>query len=205
MVRGGAARARPLGLRMNETSRVRGTLVLARIGYVRVQGASAFEAVNARLGQDDRRTLEGMILPALWYPADLLHRLDAAITDALAGGERHAMLMDLGHFSADLNLGPKGPLRPYLREDDPQALLREVPRIHASQHGQGSRSYERIAERAALIRTVTPNGLEGEDCMTTVGWLRRAIELCGGRAVEVSELRCLARGAGVCEFLCEWQ
>jgi hypothetical protein len=190
---------------MDETRRVKGTLVLSRIKYLGVQGQGAVSAVRARLSEDDRVLLDGtMILPACWYPAGLLKRLDAAIADALASGRREAMLLDLGHFSADLNLGPTGVLRPYVREDDPQALLREVPNIHASQHGAGHRSYERLGEHAAVIRTVSASGFEGDDCLTTVGWLKRAIELCGGRDVEVSELRCLARGAPCCEYLCEW-
>ncbi len=190
---------------MDDTSRVRGTLVLSRIKYLRVQGQGAQTAVRARLSEDDRALLDGMLLrPACWYPADLLRRLDAAIAEALAGGERAAMLLDLGHFSANVNLGPGGVLRAYVREGDPHALLREVPRIHASQHRVGSRTYERIAEHAARIRTVEGGGFEGDDCLTTVGWLKRAIELCGGSGVEVSELRCLARGAHCCEFLCEW-
>jgi hypothetical protein len=190
---------------MDNTGRIKGTLLLSRMKYLRVQGQAIVDAVLGRLAPDDRAIVDGLLLlPSGWYPEEVLKRLDAAMTATLTNGKRAAMLLDLGQFSADMNLGPRGVLRPYVREDDPHHLLREVPRIHASQHGAGRRTYERIGEKAAVIRTLAGDGFEGDDCLTTVGWLQRAIELCGGRSVQVSELTCLARGALCCEYLCEW-
>ncbi|MGB8929936.1 MAG: TIGR02265 family protein [Anaeromyxobacteraceae bacterium] len=190
---------------MHDSGRVKGTILVSRMKYLRVQGAAVVAAVMDRLAAEDRAVLDGLLLlPSAWYPAVLLKRLDAAITTALAKGQRSAMLLDLGHFNADVTLGPKGVLRPWLREGDPHGLLREVPRIHASQHGAGRRTYERIGDRAAVVRTLASDGFEGDDCLTTVGWLRRAIELSGGRDVKVAELTCLARGAACCEYLCEY-
>ncbi|HSM91527.1 MAG TPA: TIGR02265 family protein [Anaeromyxobacteraceae bacterium] len=190
---------------MDRSRKVKGTILVSRMKYLRVQGRDAVGAVLDRLTAEDRDLLDGMLLlPSAWYAAGILKRLDGAITAALAKGERSAMLLDLGQFSADTTLGPGGVLRPWLRDDDPHALLREVPRIHASQHGAGRRTYERIGERAAVVRTLASDGFEGDDCLTTVGWLKRAIELSGGRQVHVAELTCLSRGAPCCEYLCEW-
>lgn len=190
---------------MDKLGRVKGTILVSRMKYLRVQGRGVVSAVLDRLPVEDREVLDGLLLlPSAWYPAGILKRLDASITAALAKGERSAMLLDLGQFSADATLGPGGVLRPWLREDDPHGLLREIPRIHASQHGAGRRTYERIGSRAAVVRTLASDGFEGDDCLTTVGWLKRAIELSGGRDVKVAELTCLARGAPCCEYLCEW-
>jgi hypothetical protein len=191
---------------MASQGKVKGTLLLSRMKYLRANGAGAVRAALERLPPADRELLDGMLLlPSCWYPGDLLKRLDDAIANSLARGERAAILIDIGHFSADLNLGPTGVLRPYLRENDPHALLREVPRIHASLHGGTERRYERLGDRAAVVRSARVDGREGDDCLTTVGWLRRAIELCGGRNVQVVEAACLARGGSCCEYRCEWQ
>jgi hypothetical protein len=191
---------------METTARVKGALLLARMKYVRGMGPTTARKILDRLPAADRELLDGMLLlPAIWYPADVLHRLDGTIAEVLANGDRAAVLLDLGHFSADLNLGPTGFLRPYLREDDPHGLLREVPRIHASLHGAGRRTYVWAGDRAAVLRSLGGSGNEGDDCLTTVGWLKRAIELCGGRDVQVVETACLARGGKCCEYRCEWR
>ena len=113
---------------MNDTGRIKGTLLVSRMKYLRVQGQRVVRSVLDRLPAEDREVLDGLLLlPSGWYPVELLRRLDAAITASLADGTRSAMLLDLGQFSADLNLGPGGVLRPYLREDEPHGLLREIP------------------------------------------------------------------------------
>lgn len=182
---------------------VKGTLVIARMKYLRAQGDEAAERVLRRLTQADQAVLRGMLLPSSWYPADLLLRLEMTTAALLSHGDRRSLFLAMGHFSADTNLGPTGVQRPYLREDDPHFLLRNVPRMYASQHSAGTRTYEQIGPRCGIVRSIgeEPNA---EDCLTTLGWLKRAVEMSGGRAVAVEETKCCARGADCCEFVCTW-
>jgi uncharacterized protein (TIGR02265 family) len=186
------------------TGSVKGTLVVARMKYLRAQGTEASERVLKRLSQADQAVLRGMLLPSTWYPVDLLLRLEMTIAAILAQGDRRALFLDMGHFSADTNLGPGGVQRPFLREGDPQFLLQSVPRMYAAQHSAGARTYERTGPRGAVIRTIAGEDPDAEDCLTAVGWLKRAIELSGGRAVTVSETQCRARAATCCEYACSW-
>ena len=43
------------------------------------------------------------------------------------------------------------------------------------------------------------------DCLTVVGWHERAIELSGGRGVQVAEECCRTKGADHCAYLCSWE
>lgn len=191
---------------MDITGKVKGTLLLTRVRYLRGMGATMASRVLARLTREDRELLDGtLLLPALWYPADVLWRLEQAIAAEAANGDRASVLVDVGQFAADKSFGANGVLRAYVREDDPHALLREVQNIHLMLRGYGKREYERVDERAAVVRAGLERGRDGDDCLTTVGWLRRAIELCGGRDVQVTETACLARGGGCCEYRCEWR
>ncbi len=185
--------------------KIKGTLVLARMKYLRAQGEATGERVLSRLSQADQQVLRGMLLPSTWYPADLLARLESTIAAVLAKGDRRALFLDMGQFSADTNLGGTGVQRPYLREDDPQFLLRNVPRMYAAQHGGENRTYEQTGPKSAIVRTLDDGGApDPDECLTTVGWLRRAIELSGGKAVIVEETGCRAKGAPWCEFACSW-
>ncbi|HEY6098769.1 MAG TPA: TIGR02265 family protein [Anaeromyxobacter sp.] len=184
---------------------VKGTLVIARMKYLRAQGHEASERVLRSLSQEDQQVLRGMLLPSTWYAADLLMRFEMTIAAVLSRGDRRALFLDMGQFSADANLGRSGVQRPYLREGDPHFLLRNVPRMYASQHSAGVRTYEQTGPRSATLRTIDDGGeADPDDCLTAVGWLRRAIELSGGSSVTVRETQCRGKGAASCEFLCSW-
>lgn len=183
---------------------VKGTLLIARMKYLRSRGVEATERILKRMSAADQAVLRGMLLPSTWYPGDLLLRLEMTIVAILAKGDRQELFLDMGRFSAETNLGPNGVQRPYLREGDPHYLLRNVPRMYAAQHSEGVRNYEQLGMKAASIRTVAGDPPSVEDCLTTVGWLQRAIELSGGRIVTVEETRCRAKGAECCEYVCRW-
>jgi uncharacterized protein (TIGR02265 family) len=184
--------------------KVKGTLVIARMKYLRGRGGEDCERVLRRLSTVDQQVLRGMLLPSSWYAADLVVRLEMTIVAILARGERRELFLDMGRFTADTNLGPNGVQRPYITEGDPHHLLRNVPRMYAAQHAGGVRVYEQLEPRAAVIRTVAGDVPNAEDCFTTVGWLKRAVELSGGKIVTVEETRCRGRGADACEYVCRW-
>lgn len=192
------------GTKTDQHGNVKGTLVIARMKYLRSRGVESAERVLKRMSSADQAVLRGMLLPSTWYPADLLLRLEMTIVAILSKGDRKELFLDMGRFSAETNLGPNGVQRPYLREGDPHYLLRNVPRMYAAQHSEGVRNYEQMGLKAAAIRTVSGDAPNVEDCLTTVGWLQRAVELSGGRIVTVEETRCRAKGADACEYVCRW-
>jgi uncharacterized protein (TIGR02265 family) len=184
-------------------SRIRGTVLRARLLYVREHGGEEkLQEVLGRLPEADRAELTGMILPVAWYSLALNLRLDAAIAAVLSPGDPDKVFLEMGRASADANLG--GNQRPYVREDDPHFLLSAAPRIYATYYGAGHRTYEKVGDRAVILRTFDAEVVSATDCLTVVGWHRRAIELCGGRDVKVVETQCRARGAPHCEYRCEW-
>jgi uncharacterized protein (TIGR02265 family) len=183
---------------------VKGTLVIARMKYLRSRGNDECERVLRRMSAADQQVLRGILLPSSWYPGDLLLRLDMTAAAILARGERRSLFLDMGRFTADANLGPSGIQRPYLKEGDPQYLLRNIPLMYSAQHSGGVRKHEETSPRSASIRTLSGEEPTEDDCVTAIGWLKRAIELSGGKAVVVEEMRCRARGASCCEYACRW-
>lgn len=194
----------PCAASTNPPGKVKGTLVIARMKYLRARGDDSCERVLRRMAAADQQVLRGMLLPSSWYASDLVVRLELTIVALLAKGERRELFLDMGRFTAETNLGTSGVQRPYLKEGDPHYLLSNVPRMYAAQHAGGVRTYEQLEPRAAAIRTVAGEEPNAEDCLTAVGWLRRAVELSGGKIVTVDETRCRARGADCCEYVCRW-
>lgn len=185
--------------------KVKGTLLIARLKFVRSRGAADAERVLKRLSNEDQTLLRSMLLPSSWYPAGVLLRLEMTAAAILAQGDRLALLREMGRFSADTNLSPSGSLHPFLKEGHPHYLLENVPRIYASQHSIGHRTHERTGPTSAVICHFDTEEPDGDDCLTTSGWLERAVELSGGQGVKVDEAQCRSRGASHCEFRVTWR
>jgi len=104
--------------------------------------------------------------------------------------------------SADRNLTTLH--RAFLVAGDPHAFLAKAPQIYALYYETGRRAYARTGERAGLLTTTGAETFSAPDCLTVVGWYRRALELCGATGVRVVEEECRARGGAVCRYRVSW-
>jgi len=185
--------------------KVKGTLLIARMKFVRSRGETDAERVLKRLAADDQVMLRGTLLPSSWYSAGVLQRLEMTAAAILAKGDRGALFLEMGRFTATTNLGPSGMQRPFVHEDDPHFLLQNVPRLYSSQHSSGHRTHEQTGPTSAIVRHFETGQVDPDDCLTTAGWLQRGVELSGGQGAMVDETQCRRRGAPCCEFRVNWR
>jgi uncharacterized protein (TIGR02265 family) len=182
---------------------VKGSVLRTRLALVEeLSLREGTRRVLARLSSDDRAALESL-LPSAWYPFDLGKRLDQAIVDELGGG-RTEFFEKLGEASADKNLGATGVHRRFLVEGDPQAFLAKAPLIYSFYYDQGRRDYEKTGDKEALLTTRDALTFSAPDCLTVVGWHRRALAMCGARGARVVEEECRALGGDVCRYRLSW-
>jgi uncharacterized protein (TIGR02265 family) len=158
--------------------------------------------VLARLEQKEREALTSLLASA-WYPFELGKRLDEAIVQELGGG-RTEFFEKLGEASAEKNLGKGGVHRGFLVAGDPQAFLAKTPLIYSYYYDQGRRDYEKSGEKEAVLTTRDAETFSSPDCLTVVGWYRRALEMCGAEAPRVVEEECRAKGGSVCRYRLSW-
>lgn len=185
------------------TIQIKGSVLRSRLALVEeLSPGAGLDRVLARLPEADRQTL-GSLLAASWYPFELGSRLDEAIVGELGGG-RAEFFEKLGEASAEKNLGPGCVHRRFLVPGDPHAFLAKTPLIYSFYYNQGRREYQRIAEREALLTTHDAGTFSVPDCLTVVGWHRRALEMCGATGVRVVEQECRARGGTVCRYQLSW-
>lgn len=180
--------------------RVKGGALLSRFAFLREhRGEDAVKRVIERLPESDR-TACSSILTGGWYPFELNERIDAAVAAEMDMGDDVFLLM--GEKSAIQNL--TGPHKAMLSIGDPHGLLRRAPQIYQMYYDNGRREYESSGEKKAILRTYDAETFSKNDCLTVVGWHRKAIEMCGGRDARVTETKCRAKGAPHCEYHCEW-
>jgi uncharacterized protein (TIGR02265 family) len=180
---------------------VKGSVLKSRLGFVEDHfGADGVSRVLASLGEEDQKALR-MILTVKWYPFELGKRLDNAIVQVLGGGKTE-FFERLGVASADKNLTTLH--HGFLTEGKPHAFLAKAPAIYALYYETGRREYQQTGETQGLLTTYDAETFSTADCLTVVGWYRRALEMCGATQVQVTEEECRARGGSVCRYKVSW-
>jgi uncharacterized protein (TIGR02265 family) len=182
---------------------VKGSVLRSRLALVKKLGPDdGLDRVLGRLSLQEREVL-GSLLASAWYPFELGKHLDEAIVRELGGG-RTAFFEELGAASAEQNLGAAGVHRAFLVPGDPQAFLAKAPMIYSYYYEGGRREYERTGEKEAVLTTHEAETFSAPDCLTVVGWYRRALEMCGAAAPRVVEEECRAQGGAVCRYRLSW-
>ncbi len=185
------------------TGRIKGAVLISRLDHIRKKGGDqALRQVLARMGEEERGVLGGLLVRVGWYPLELHRRLDEAIAEVLSPGNPTSIFREMGRASAEKNLN--GPQAPFVKPGDPHFLLRHAPQIYAAYHDTGRRTYEKTGELSAILRTFDSEVVDAKDCLTTVGWIEKALEICGTRDPQVAEKLCRARGDAHCEYHLSW-
>jgi uncharacterized protein (TIGR02265 family) len=180
---------------------VKGSVLKSRLGFVEEHaGKDGVERVLAALPPEDRTTLRNLVA-IQWCPFPLGERLDEAIVQVVGHG-RQEFFERLGAASAEANL--TGVHKAFLVPGDPQAFLAKAPQIYRLYYQTGRREYVRISEREAVLTTLDAESYSTPDCLTVVGWYRKALEMCGATGVRVVEEECRARGAPACKYRISW-
>ena len=182
---------------------IKGSILRSRLALVdEIAPGDGRTRVLARLSPAEREALTSLLASA-WYPFELGKTLDEAIVAELGGG-RSDFFEKLGEASAEKNLGPAGVHRGFLVPGDPHAFLAKAPLIYSYYYDQGWREYEKTGEREAVLTTRDAETFSAPDCLTVVGWYRRALAMCGADGPRVVEEECRARGGDVCRYRLSW-
>ena len=180
---------------------VKGAVLKSRIAFVEEHfGKDAVQQVIASLPADDQRPFR-LLFTSNWYPFELGKRLDDAIVRVVGQG-RPDFFERLGAASAEKNLASLH--AGYLTPGDPQAFLAKAPQIYSLYYESGRREYTRTGPTAGTLTTYDAETFSAPDCLTVVGWYRKALELCGATHVSVVEEECRAKGGVVCRYQVRW-
>ena len=180
---------------------VKGSVLKSRLAFIEDHfGKEGVARVLAALAEEDQKAL-GMVLTVKWYPFDLGKRLDNAIVQEVGGG-RPEFFERLGEASADKNLTTLH--HGFMTEGKPHAFLAKAPAIYALYYETGRREYQQTGETQGVLTTYDAETFSTADCLTVVGWYRRALQMCGAKEVEVVEEECRAKGGTVCRYKVSW-
>jgi uncharacterized protein (TIGR02265 family) len=180
---------------------IKGAVLKSRLAFVEERfGKEAVQRVLADLPAADQRTLR-MLFTSNWYPFALGKALDDAIVRAVGQG-RTDFFERLGEASAEKNLATIH--AGFLAKGDPHGFLAKAPAIYSLYYEAGRREYQQLGPREGVLTTHDAETFSAPDCLTVVGWYRKALEMCGATGVRVTEEECRALGGKVCRYRVRW-
>lgn len=181
--------------------KIKGSVLKSRLEFVRNEiGDDGLAELMESLPEDDRKIL-GRLVAVAWVDFEVGKRLDQAIVKTLGGGSTR-FFERLGEESAEANLGTLHSA--FLAPGDPAGFLAKAPQIYRLYYDVGHREYESVGEREGVLTTHDAETFSATDCLTVVGWYRRALELCGAKNVVIREEECRATGGSVCRYRVSW-
>ena len=181
---------------------IKGAVLKSRMAFVQEHfGLDGVQRVLASLPDGDQRILR-MLFTSNWYPFDLGKGLDDAIVRVLGGGKPE-FFERLGAASAEKNLSTihSG----YLTKGDAHGFLAKSPSFYGLYYEAGRREYKVEGPKEGLLTTYDADTFSAPDCLTVVGWYKKALEMCGVKGVKVREEECRARGGKACRYRVTWE
>ena len=181
---------------------IKGAVLKSRLTFVQEHsGKEGLQRLLASLPESDQRTLR-MLFTSNWYPFELGKRLDDAIVRVLGEG-RPEFFERLGAASAEKNLSTihSG----YLTKGDAHGFLSKSPSFYSLYYETGRREYTPVGPNEGVFITYDAETFSAPDCLTVVGWYKKALEMCGVKGVQIVEEECRARGGTVCRYRVRWE
>lgn len=181
---------------------IKGAVLKSRIAFVKQHsGKEAVQRVLQSLPPADQRALR-LVFTSNWYPFELGKALDDAIVRVIGGGKSD-FFERLGEASAESNLGSVH--SGYLTKGDAHAFLAKAPSVYSLYYQSGRREYRPTGPKEGVLTTYDAETFSAPDCLTVIGWHRKALEMCGVRGVQIVEEECRAKGGMVCRYRVRWQ
>jgi hypothetical protein len=118
------------------------------------------------------------------------------------GGGRPEFFEKLGEASAETNLSTIH--ASYLTKGDAHAFLAKSPSVYRLYYESGRREYQPTGPSEGVLTTYDAETFSAPDCLTVIGWYRKALDMCGVPGTRITEEECRARDGSVCRYRVRW-
>jgi hypothetical protein len=181
---------------------VKGNLLAARARYAKERwGDAAYGHVASRLEEEVRAAFTGTAMPFAWYSFATL----AAIDRAIVLGPMKGDLTQMKHFGSTIARYDLSTIyKVLLRVGNPAFLLQRVNIVYATYIRGGAVVATHVTKKHATI-SLAEGDFPFYFCDQGIpGWFTAAIELSGGKDVQVDQVDCVHHCAAHCVWEARW-
>ena len=185
---------------MAQSVRVKGSILSARVAWVRQHGDEAYQRFLRELSPATRGVADRLLLID-WYPFDMFIEL-CTVIDRLHGKGDLQLCYDLGRYSAEVNV--KNIYRLLFKFGSVHFLLRRATMAWGMSYDAGRAMVRSEEPRGAVVEVLDFPTPHRAHCLSVRGWIAKMLELSGAREPVVKE-RCKLNGDERCEFSARWR
>jgi len=170
---------------------IKGSLVLSALEHIGGMGSTAVTRVLERLGPHAAQRVSAVKLPMTWLGLGDYAALLRAAERELGTGDG-MLATDIGVATADRELSTTHRL--FMRTTTPTMAIERLPQLFKTYHSSGKAEVERAPTGGYRIEVldIDPDTLPHAKAWS--GFVRRLLELAGGRDVRASVVTCRERG-----------
>ena len=183
-------------------AQVKGSAVAATYNWVvKNHGETGWNKILSLLGRKERKPVTGRILVGRWYPFETFVALLRAIDDTYGKGD-NKLLVTLGKFSCEDGLSTV--YRFFYKIGSPNFIISRAAKVWSSYYDPGDMKVKKNEKGHAIVELRNWPIPRKEHCVRVKGWIIRAIEMSGGKEVQVKEVKCQCEGDRICRYDMKW-
>ena len=156
------------------------------------------------LPEDSAKIYSSSILSTDWYPVkEGLIIPTEKICVMFFNGDMKKGAWETGRFSADYAL--KGIYRFFVKLGSPEFIVKKASAILPTYYKPSAMSAEMKGKNKASVKVLKFPDISGVIEDRIGGWMEKALEIAGTKAVEINVASSLVRGDEKTEYLIEWE
>lgn len=184
-------------------SEIRGLIIQSRMDYLESIAKNHFyKQVFKKLPEPTQHVIGEQIFLTNMYPFHFLKEIDTIIAKTVNKSQKE-IFKEMGELFSQKFLDRY--FFNYLESQTPQKFLAQLANLYAYLWNLGKYNYQKISDRGALVNFRGEEKVYKDYCLFLGAFLKKGIELCGGKNVQIIEKDCGNEECPACGFEVTWE
>ncbi len=184
-------------------SDIKGLVIQSRLDYLEsLNDPNLVRTVLQKLSEPTRQAVGEQVFLTNMYPFRILRELDAVLGENL-GQPLENVFRAIGEHFAGTILDRY--FYNYVETQNPQAFLAQIKNLYPYLWDFGQYLYRKSNNHSATVRFEYDEDIHKQYCWFMQAFLKKGVEICGGKSVNLSEDACGAEDGEACVYVLEWK
>ncbi|MCD4814138.1 hypothetical protein K8S19_10660 [bacterium] len=184
-------------------ARVKGTALIPRLKYIDEQGTpEQKERILTQLSPVFQADIRKNIYVGMWYPFEYYIEINRAMDKVFGSGD-FTMIPQFGKYSAEHSL--KGVYKFFYKVGSPDFIIMRATKVWNQYFENGTLTAEKEGTKQVRMILLDVEMYADEHNLSVLGWVKRTLELSGGKNVKSDIVKHRKKGDPHCEIVSSWE